>query len=194
MNVLIDKLPMSVRIGDKVYAIRTDFRVCLKIMLAFEDYGLTDYEKSAVMLNLLYEEIPPDLESAMRLAVKFLDGGMSTPQQDAENRSCDEVERLFSFSHDANRIYSAFRSTYGIDLSAVEYMHWWTFMSLFMDLGEDCAFNNLVALRKRKRDGKLTKEEKQMWNATPELFELPKAPDAERDAAIAEFNKRLGIT
>ena len=62
MNILTDDLPVSVVIDDKVYALNTDYRTGLTIMEAFEDQGLTDQEKALVMLELLYPEVPRNIE------------------------------------------------------------------------------------------------------------------------------------
>jgi hypothetical protein len=58
VNILVDTLPESVFVNGKEYPINTDFRVGLKIILAFEDNDLTLLEKNLVMLELLYPEKP----------------------------------------------------------------------------------------------------------------------------------------
>ena len=73
--MLTDTFPTAVRINGECYQVRSDFRTALKIMEAFEDPKLTAQEKQAVMLDLLFPDIPPDIGAAMRAAVKFLDCG-----------------------------------------------------------------------------------------------------------------------
>lgn len=72
MNILVDQFPSKVKIDGKDYGLNTDFRIGLKIMFAMQDDGLTMQEKMIVMLQLLYKEIPNDLEKAVEYAIAFL--------------------------------------------------------------------------------------------------------------------------
>jgi hypothetical protein len=169
------------------YPINSDFRDCLKVILAFEDDELTGYEKQAIMLNNLYPEPIEDTQAALETGMKFLDGGKVGEDE-------DNGPRLFSFEKDANLIFAAFRQTHGIDLESIEYMHWWKFLALFMDLGADTAFCNLVGLRKRVKSGKATKEEREVAREMGDLFDVPE-PDTrtvEEREQEAEFMRLIG--
>jgi hypothetical protein len=98
--------------------------------------------------------------------------------------------RLYSFSKDADFIFAAFRQTHGIDLQKVD-LHWWEFLALFMDLGADTTFCQLVNLRKRVKTGKATKEEKQAARDMGDAFDIPEADTRTLDEkeAEAEFLK-----
>jgi len=80
--------------------------------------------------------------------------------------------RLYSFNKDAPFIMAAFKQTHGIDLDTAN-MHWWKFMTLFMDMGSDTTFSNLVSLRKRVKTGKASKEERAMAREIADIFDLP---------------------
>lgn len=166
MNILIDELPNTIEISHIEYLINTDFRIVLQILLAFEDNELTGLEKQMVLLKNLYPVIPDNVHEALRLADLFLNGGK---EQNEEITG----PRIYSFSKDANLIYAAFQQTHGIDLQHTEYMHWWQFLALFMDLGIDTAFCQLVSLRKRVKTGKATREEYQMARDMGEIFDIP---------------------
>ena len=45
-------------------------------------------------------------------------------------------------------------------------------MALFMDMGTECTFNELIYYRKRKIEGKLTKEEKKKYREIKDLVSL----------------------
>lgn len=169
-NVLIERLPTSVEIDGREYPLDTDFRTCLRIILAFEDPDLAQAEKVSVMLTLLYLEQPENTEKAAELAVNFLDGGGESEDENGEE---GPKPRIYSFEKDAQYIFSAFRQTHGIDLETVDYLHWWKFLYLFMDLGEDAFFVRLVSLRKRQVDGKLTKDEKKAVEEMGAIFQVP---------------------
>jgi hypothetical protein len=165
-NILTDKLPVTVEIGGRDWKINSDFRACLKVILAFEDVELTGHEKQIIMLTNLYPVLPDDVQAAFQEANLFLNGGRINAGSD------DDAPRLYSFAKDADLIFSAFQQTHGIDLQAAN-MHWWKFLALFMDLGADTAFCNLVNLRRRVKSGKATKDEKQAARDMGEVFEVP---------------------
>ena len=163
MNVLLDKFPTKALIDGKVYELNTDFRSCLKIILAFEDEELFDDEKIEIMLlNLYGENIPDNIEEAIRKALYFLDCGETEDENKVGNRK--NATRLYSFTKDAKYIYSAIKQTHGIDLENIEYLHWWKFVYLFFDL------------RNRKKKGKLNKEERRIYIQLYDILELDNKP------------------
>ncbi len=70
MNILTDELPGTVEIDGRAVRVNSDFRSCLRIVLAFEDPGLTPQEKQAVMLANLYPIIPQDPAAALQAAAE----------------------------------------------------------------------------------------------------------------------------
>ena len=164
-NILVDALPTVIEIEGQEYGVNWDFRTCLRIILAFEDLELTMPEKSAVLIELLYKERPENVQLAVEKGVAFLDGGI---EQDPNSSAV----RVFSFQKDSRFIMAGFRQTYQMDLQTEE-LHWWTFLTLFMDLGPDTTFSNIVGLRKRVKDGTATKEERRTASELGEIFKLP---------------------
>jgi hypothetical protein len=165
VNILTDALPETITSTNTEYKIDSDFRTCLKIILAFEDPELTPQEKQVVLLSMLFMDIPPNVEDAIKGAMWFLNGGAISENEDTPMR-------LYSFAKDANFIFAAFRQTHGIDLQTAN-LHWWEFLALFMDLGQDTTFCQLTALRKRLKTGKASKEEMQAARENPELIDVP---------------------
>lgn len=164
INLLVDRLPGAVEVDGVEYKINTDFRACLRVILAFEDNELTGMEKQLIMLENLFPNVPSNTAAALVAASEFLNGPV-----------CGEGGndlRLYGFGHDANIIFSAFRQTHGVDLETVD-MHWWKFLALFIDLGQDTTFCQLVSLRKRVKTGKATKEERQAAREMGEAFKVP---------------------
>lgn len=189
MNVLIDGLPTRVEIDDKEYELNTDYRVGLSIMTAFEDPELTGFEKQRVMLEILYPVIPPDHAKAAELAIKFLNCGEDQKGEDTDD---DGGGRYYSFTQDAKYILSAIEQSYHVDLMQIEYLHWWKFSYMFLDLNEDCFFCKLIYLRKQKAKGKLSKEEKEWYYSIRNIVELPETYTAEEQGLINEFMMQLG--
>lgn len=182
--MLTDRFPEAVRVSGEVYSIRSDFKTALRIMQAFEDENLTALEKQAVMIDLLFPNVPPDLYGAQKAALKFLDCGKT---RDAEKAA----GRVYSFTKDGQFIYSAFLQTYGVDLQTAD-MHWWKFVAMFNDLSEDTTFEKIRMLRDRHNRGRLTKEERAVWFECRELLDLDyEPPDAETLAARERFENLL---
>lgn len=167
MNILTDAPPETVEINTTEYRLNTDFRACLKIIMAFEDNELTPQEKQLILLGNLYSVVPNDLGAALDRANWFLNGG-----KDSATNTDEENPRVYSFAKDGNFIYAAFRQTHGIDLATAN-LHWWTFLALFMDLGQDTTFCQLTALRKRLKTGKASKEERAAAREMGDIIDLP---------------------
>lgn len=169
MNILTDELPEAVEVDGVEYPLNTDFRSGIQCILDFEDQDITDDEKAVLLLRRLYKgAIPDNVNEAVRLGIKFLDGGKET---EGENPFADH-HRLYSFEKDASLIYAAFRQTHNIDLQKAD-LHWWQFLSLFMDLGAETAFSSVVNLRRRVKNGDATKEEREHALKMGDAFDLP---------------------
>ena len=68
MNILTEELPKTIEIHGKKYPVNSDFRNCLRIMLAFEDNELTQHEKQVVLLDNLYVLRPDDIQASLEEA------------------------------------------------------------------------------------------------------------------------------
>lgn len=179
MNILLDDLPEAVEVNGVEYAVNFDFRTGLACILDMESSELADEEKCILLLRRIYGDvIPEDVETALKLAVKFLDGGKEPPEE--ENPFADN-KRLYSFEKDSALIYAAFQQTHGIDLQKVD-LHWWQFLALFQDLGADTAFCNMINLRRRVNSGEATKEERQYALKLGDAFEVIDPLDALTEA------------
>lgn len=176
----IGTLPTSITIKGREYAIRHDFRFCLDIILMFEDVDLTDAEKVQGMIEILFEEDPPMCEETILEAVKFLDMGMES------GTGIGASDRMFSWTQDSNYIFSAIDKVLGFSSRRCEYLHWWEFMGAFMEIGE-CTFSTIIYMRKQKKKGKLTKEEKEYWAENRKMFELQQLYTEAEQAQIDRF-------
>jgi len=185
MNTLLDQFPTAVEIDNVEYEINSDFRTCLKIILAFEDLELTIIEKQAIMLDLLYKQLPPDKLKAIDIAIKFLNCGDTGTNQSFNN------ERLYSFQKDARYIYSAIKQTHGVDLETVGYLHWWKFCYMFLDLNEDCFFIRIIGYRQKRNQNKLTQEERKYCNSIKDILDLQPDVSTDDQAVLDKFYAQL---
>lgn len=138
------------------------------------------------MMQNFYPTLPENLELAAQQVVKFLNRGDDVVPTEGG------VGRLYSFQKDSGLIYAAFQQTHGIDLAKGQ-MHWWKFLTLFLDLGSTTTFCELVSLRRRLKTGKATKEERQAAREMGDLIEVPETEvlTAEEQAAEDEFMRLM---
>lgn len=183
MNVLTDKFPTKIRIDDKVYEINADFRNCIRIIQAFEDDDLSIMDKYEILIRRLYMQIPKNIQLAIERGIEFLDLGKKPDLDRAAPR------RVYSFEKDAQYIYTAIKQTHQIDLEEVDFLHWWKFVYLFSDVNADCTFSNMVSLRDKRNCGKLSKEERAIFNRSKDLLDLDY--NIEPSEEENEFMRRL---
>ena len=177
-------LPTALEFGGREWAIRSDYRVALRVLAAFADPDLTDGEKVYVCLRSLYpgwREVPRGLwQAALDAAVAFLDhrpGGESAPAVRGDGG------RLVDWEQDAGLIFPAVNRVAGFEVRGVEYLHWWTFLGFFMEI-RDSAYATVLALRRKvygRPRRRLEKAEQEYWNAHADICRLrPRLNEAER--------------
>lgn len=152
MNRLLQKAVHTVSVDGADYQISTDFRDCIRTVMAIEDNELTQDEKRQLVLENIYGDEnnwPSDIAEALIKALWFLNGGK---EPDGKER-----KKLFDWDIDADRIHSAMLAR-GVNLDEID-MHWWTFVSHIPELPES-SFTRVVYLRDRHQKGKLSKEER----------------------------------
>ena len=161
------ELPTSLNIGGVDFNIRTDFRAVLDILIACNDPELDEYAKSEVMIKILFvdwENIPADLlEEACVQACNFIDCG----QKDEKKRP-----KLIDWEQDAKIIIPAVNKVAHTEVRSVPYMHWWTFFSYFMEIG-DSLFSSVISYRSNRAKKKKTEKwEKEFYKENKALIDF----------------------
>lgn len=155
-------LPTTVKVDGIERAIRSDYRAALDVCIAMQDDELKDYDKIAVVLDILYSEIiePQLYTEALAQALNFLSCG--TDDKQAQNIQTKTTDLIF-WQFDFDIFVPALNRVAGRDIRGMEYLHWWSFVSMFQEIG-DCFFSRVMAIREAKSTGrKLTDEEKAFW-------------------------------
>ena len=188
---MIGRLPEQLSINGTERAIRTDFRVALLIFQAFNDPDLTTYEQGRVMIDCLYENssnIPgSDYEEAYKKAIWFLDGGIEGPKGEGGNAP----KKVMDWEQDEQIIFSAVNKVAGFETRASDYIHWWTFLGYFNEVGEGL-FTTVINIRNKLNKGKkLDKVEKEFYKENRTLIDLKTKYSAEQQAEIDRLNKLL---
>lgn len=176
------KLPASLNIGGADFTIRTDFRVILDIFEAMNDPDLPDWAKTQVMVKILYEKTIPDkyYEEAARKAVWFIDCGKE-PEQ-------NKKPKLIDWEQDSDLIVAGINKITGtLDIRSIPYMHWWTFMGYFNEIG-DGALATIVNIRNKKAHGKkLEKWESEFYRENRKMIDFQtKLSEADQKRLEAE--------
>ncbi len=185
---MIGVLPTKLNVAGKDYPIRADYRVALTIFQAFDDPELSAEEQAMVMLECLYEEIPTDLEEACKKAVWFLDGG---PTVASEKKTPEK--KVFDWEQDEQMIFSALNKVAGREIRSDKFMHLWTFLGLFSEIGESL-LSSVIHIRTKKNKGRnLEKHEKEFYRRNKELIDIKPKLTARQKAERDEVNKLLGI-
>lgn len=185
-NVLLDELPTEY----KGFPIDSDFQIGIQMMQALNDKELSKQERIGTALSLLFlqdddnAEIP-DIQTAMDGMYWFLSGWCHDKHQK------EKAKVVTDYDIDQWRIYSAFRSQYGINLNK-DKLHYWEFMGLLSTL-DDCAYTRVIDIRQRKITPKMGKEEKEALEKAKRIYGLEAIEDdiSEEDRAAIDAFRRL---
>jgi hypothetical protein len=172
-------LPTSATISGREYEIRSDYRAVLDVMQVMSDPEIEDGERAATALAVFYpdyESIPTnDLQEAIEYIYWFVSCGDDT--RDKKKRP-----RVMDWEQDFPLIVAPMNKVLGYEVRSVDYLHWWTFLSAYMEIG-DCLFAQVVGIRKKKQRGmKLDKREQEFYRDNAALVNLrTRVTDAEKE-------------
>lgn len=173
-------LPTALDVGGVRHEIRSDYRAVLDIISALSDFELTNAEKVNVLLRIFYIEMPDDVENAINQCFRFINCGQP------ESKSAQKL-KLMDWEQDFPLVASAINIVSGREIRTAEYMHWWTFVGYYMNIG-DSMFFQVVAVRKKMKTGaKLDKAEKEFYRNNKEIIDLQSKYMPEEDELINEW-------
>lgn len=177
-------LPTEITIDGKAYPITNngDYRLVLDVIAALTDTELPEHKRAGVALNLFYNfDLPDNIEAAYAEMTKFINAG-------EKEKNAPKKKPLMSWEHDFPVIVPAINKALGCEVRAVSYLHWWTFLSGYMEIGEGSVFSTIVNIRRKLRDSvKLEKHERAFLNANRDLVNIPVAlTDDDKDFLAGE--------
>lgn len=182
-KALIYALPTSVDVNGKTYQIESDYRAVLDILAALSDNDLTMEERAAAALDIFYpdfDDMPlSDYEEALRQCYRFIDHGQNPNEQKKQ-------PVLMSWEQDFDMIIAPVNRIAGCEVRAMEYLHWYSFLSFYQEIG-DCLFAHVVSIRDKKARGKaLDKQEREFYKRNRDIIDLKTTyTDAEKDILAA---------
>lgn len=165
---MLGMLPQTLNINGRAYKIRSDYRDILQIIAAFGDKELSDEEKAYVCLKRLFvamESIPKsDYQDAYEAAITFIECHISDRKPSPKVVSWEKDEQL---------IFPAINKVAGMEVRAVPYMHWWTFLGYFQSIDREDIWGFILTIRQKRAKGKkLEKYEKDFLNANRDICEV----------------------
>lgn len=179
------ELPTTVNIANTTCAINSDYRIILRCFEALNDPDLLESEQILCALNMFYvtDDYKKDIKTACLEFFKFI--AMGDLEDDKKS---DKVEKpLYSWEQDYNIIIAPINHILGYDVRGVEYLHWWTFLSAFMEIGES-TFNTYVAIRDKLNKGrKLEKYEERILKDNRDKVLLKKKHDSTTQSIMNEI-------
>lgn len=181
-------LPNSIKLGEKEYSIRNDYRVGIRLMQMFEDPELTDSEKLFIAMRVIFKDAVISgiyLQEALEKTVWFLNGGDLN-----QTSSAGSQRRLYSWNQDLRFIIAAVDKTVGFSVRGKAFFHWWDFLSAFSEVGES-SFSTIVSQRLLKQKGKQTESDIEWWADNADIAELRVQRSREEQDAVDRFNKLL---
>jgi hypothetical protein len=144
------ELPTSVVVGTQKLEIRSDFRPILDICVCMQDESLTDFEKSIAALKIFYTaRLLPDESEALEKCARFVSG----PNSMDSPKVCGNDSKLVDWEQDFPLLIAPINKVAGVDIRSLPYLHWWTFLAYFQEIGE-CLFSQIVAIRRKRARGK----------------------------------------
>ena len=189
MNLLLDPLPTSVKIGGRDWPVNTSFWVWAVFELTMQDPTLTEAEKIEQILPLCFPTIPPDMEGALEALLWFYRCGVEAPAQSRGKGGGGGLRKAYCFEQDAELIYAAFRASYGIDL-AEEDLHWWKFRALFRCLPSECELSKVIGYRTADLKG-MGKAQRKLFERMRKVYALKNSCSVESAVSLADRNQRM---
>ena len=174
-------LPTSVDVCGTKYAIETDYRAILDIFSVLSDVNLSGEEKGIGMLGIFYKEfreMPQEhFQAAVQQCFWFINGGNEERQQ--------KRQKLMDWEQDFQHLIAPINRVAGKEIRSVEYLHWWTFLSYYMEIG-DCYFAQIVRIRDLKAKGKLKdKTDKEFYRQNKDAVDLKMHYSAAEESIIS---------
>lgn len=177
-------LPTTHTINGTKYDLNTDYRDILEIIEQLNNDANPEVIRWRIAVALFYEQDVPEIhmQKAMEYLGEFISAG-ATEEKPAP--------KLLDWKQDAQMIVSGVNKVAGKEIRALKYMHWWTFISLFHEIGEG-QLSAIVSIRLKRATGKkLEKWEQEYYNEHRDRVDFQKPVDPEDEAIKAYFAKWL---
>lgn len=192
---MIGSLPESLVIDGADRPIRSDYRNILQIFEAFSDPDLREHEKGIVVTYLFFEDfscgedVLEAIESGFNIqeAHKQMQWFIQAGMPDGVNLE----KPVYSWQQDEQMIFSSVNKVAGKEVRGLDYLHWWTFLGFFREIGEG-TFSLIAGIRHKKNNSKkLEKHEQEFYNKNKELVDIKKPMTKEEREAEEAYQAKI---
>ena len=179
---MIYRLPTTLNVNGKDWKIRTDFRDVMTVIYALNDPNLENKEKAYIVLYIIYEDFDDmkdsDYKAAFDAACAFINHGSKSGNA--------PKARMVDFEQDEHILIPAINRIAGQDVRGMDYLHWWTFLGYFMEIG-DCTYSHVLNIRQKRSKGKaLDKWETEFFASNKDMIIIQ---DKLSDDEIEEYEE-----
>lgn len=122
-------------------------------------------------------------QEAIRACFRFINCG-------TEENSRQKSPRLVDWAQDFPYIVAPVNRVCGQEIRAAPYMHWWTFLSYYYEIGGDCTFAQIVHIRDKLARGKpLDKSERAWYRQNRNLVDFQRKYTQAEDALVKAWTE-----
>lgn len=188
------ELPVTVTVNETEYQIRNkaDYRTVLGVIDLLNDPELTNEERVISALVVFYDgftdadDIILTFRNNLSAAIEAMMNFIGCEDEDTQSGS---NIKLIDWKQDEKLIISGINSVARTEVRALEYLHWWTFISYYMAIGEG-PLSTVVSIRSKIAKGKkLDKAEKEFRRENPSYFRWKNQEIEERNFIESIWNK-----
>ncbi|MCH5210441.1 MAG: hypothetical protein J1F01_05690 [Oscillospiraceae bacterium] len=167
-------LPKEITLDGKAYKIREngDYRMIIDVIAALQDYEISEQERMLSALIIFYEDLNTveDVFTIFDSPEQAAREMMSFIATDDEQSGCQTKMKLVDWVQDEKLIVSAVNNVARTEIRELPHLHWWTFISYFMAIGE-CPLQTIVGIRSKiARHKKLQDYEQEFKRNNPQYF------------------------
>lgn len=182
MSIITDELPRQYEYDGRIYDFHTDFREWIRFELLMLDEDIIPDERVKLIPHLIFPEVPPDPKLGEFILWFYSCGRRFGNGKSGKGR---KKAAVYSFEYDDGYIYAAFMENYGIDLTSIEYLHWWKFKALFKSL-HDCKLCEIMAYRSEEITDKTPLWRRKQIEECQRIYALPKSLSEQQKIAEAK--------
>ena len=167
-----EPFPCSIEIGEKKYAINTDYRIMANLETKISRADISDANAFAEIfretISALFIEIPHnDIREKIKGVLWYYCCGKETSPKNSEGAR----KRYYDYDEDSDYIFAAFMQQYGDNL-ITSHMHLWEFRAKFTALTEETEFVKIMQYRSINISKIKNKEERARIKKLQERFAL----------------------
>lgn len=168
------ELPLFAVFDGKRVDIKTDWRNIIDVFGCLNSEELLFQEKIDCALDKFYENYTEieDINAAMQTLYLFINGNKGE-EKEKERTTAPEVH-LIDWNKDLPLIIPPVNRILGYDVRSKDYVHWWTFLGAFHEIGE-CSFQTILRIREKISKRKpLEKWERELYLSRRDEIDIKK--------------------